>query len=293
MNSMTGFGTSQIKNRQLEVEVHVKSVNGRFLEIRFHLPKEYAPYENDFRKTFSGKWLRGTVDVYIHRRPAAQVRLQTVHVRKENARYWTATLKKLARELKVSDDVSLRDILQMPFVMEHQDRLSLLPGELKLVESQIQKAAERCRSAREHEGGVLRKELLGQLKNLESAIEDMEACREDANKQAQQRLKSRLAALEGESIDSQRLALESALILDKMDVHEEIVRLTEHLKACRALIQTSDGEGHGKKLDFYCQELLREVNTIGSKSQLASLTQVVVLAKSIIEKFREQVQNIE
>ncbi|NJL25151.1 MAG: DUF1732 domain-containing protein [Calothrix sp. SM1_5_4] len=76
-----------------------------------------------------------------------------------------------------------------------------------------------------------------------------------------------------------------------MDVHEEIVRLTEHLRACRGLIQT--GEGRGKKLDFYCQELLREVNTIGSKSQLASLTQVVVDAKSVIEKFREQVQNVE
>lgn len=293
MNSMTGFGTSQVKSRQLEVEVHVKSVNGRFLEIRFHLPKEYSPFENEFRKIFAGKWLRGTVDVYIHRRPGPQVRLQTVHIRKENARYWTQELKKLARELKLGDELFLRDILQMPFVMEHQDRLSLLPGELKLVETQIQKAADRCRMAREREGGVLRKELLGQLKNLESAISEMEKCREDANKQAQQRLKSRLAALEGETLDSQRLALESALILDKMDVHEEIVRLTEHLKACRALVQSASSEGHGKKLDFYCQELLREVNTIGSKSQLASLTQVVVLAKSVIEKFREQVQNIE
>jgi uncharacterized protein (TIGR00255 family) len=300
MNSMTGFGTSQLKNRQLEIEVHVKSVNGRFLEVRFHLPKEYSPYENDFRKAFSGRWLRGTVDVYIHRRPGAHVRLQTVHVRKENARHWTTELKKLARELNVAADLSLRDILQMPYVMEHQDRLSLLPGELKLVEAQISKAAERCRLAREREGGVLKKELLQQIKNLESAISDMESCREDANKQAGQRLKSRLATINDigssgrtEAIDGQRLALETALIMDKMDVHEEIIRLKEHAKACRILVQSAAGEGHGKKLDFYCQELLREVNTIGSKSQFASLTQIVVVAKSVIEKFREQVQNIE
>lgn len=97
--------------------------------------------------------------------------------------------------------------------------------------------------------------------------------------------------MEAEQFDASRLALESALLIDKMDVHEEVIRLGEHLKACRGLIQA--GNARGKKLDFYCQELLREVNTIGSKSQLASLTQAVVDAKSIIEKFREQVQNIE
>ena len=119
----------------------------------------------------------------------------------------------------------------------------------------------------------------------------MEGWREEAMKSSHQRLKSRLAAVEAEQTDASRLALETALLIDKMDVHEEVVRLREHLKACRGLIQA--GEARGKKLDFYCQELLREVNTIGSKSQLASLTHVVVEAKSVIEKFREQVQNIE
>lgn len=295
MNSMTGYGASQIKNRQLEVEIHVKSVNGRFLEMRFHLPKEYSPFENDFRKVFAGKWVRGTVDVYVHRRPGSEVRLQTVKIREENARHWTKQLKALAKDLKVKDDIGLRDILQMPYVMEHQDRLSLLPGELKLVEGQMKKAAELCQAFRKREGGVLKKELLGLLKSLENTIGDMEGWREEAVKNAHQRLKSRLATLEAEQLDPPRLALETALLVDKMDVHEEIVRLTEHVKACSKLIVNGDGadQGQGKKLDFYCQELLREVNTIGSKSQLATLTQVVVVAKSVIEKFREQVQNIE
>jgi uncharacterized protein (TIGR00255 family) len=295
MNSMTGYGASQIKNRQLEVEVHVKSVNGRFLETRFHLPKEYSPFENDFRKVFSGKWMRGTVDVYIHRRPGSEARLQTVNIRKENARHWVKQLKSLAKDLKIKDDLNLRDVLQMPYVMEHQDRLSLMPGELKLVEGQLKKAAAQCQAFRAREGATLKKELLAQLKHLENGISDMQDWREEAMKSAQQRLKSRLAVLEGELLDPPRLALETALLVDKMDVHEEVIRLTEHVKACRELISHGDdsGQGQGKKLDFYCQELLREVNTIGSKSQLASLTQVVVSAKSVIEKFREQVQNIE
>lgn len=290
MNSMTGYGASQIKTRQLEIEVHVKSVNGRFLEIRFHLPKEYAPFENDLRKVFSGV-SRGTIDVYVHRKPAIEARLQTVNIRTQNAQHWAKTLKSLAKTLGIEQELSLRDILQMPYVMEHQDRLSLAPGELKVVEGQLKKALQKCQAVRAKEGAVLKKELLNQIKNLENKIVDMEGWRDEALKSAQQRLKSRIATIEAEQLDASRLALETALLIDKMDVHEEVVRLREHLKACRGLIQA--GEARGKKLDFYCQELLREVNTIGSKSQLSSLTQAVVDAKSIVEKFREQVQNIE
>ncbi len=287
---MTGYGSSQSKNRQLEVEVHVKSVNGRFLEVRFHLPKEYAPFENDFRKIFQD-WNRGTVDVYVHRKPALEARLQTVKIREQNAKHWAKTLRTLAKSLDLKQDLSLRDILQMPFVMEHQDRLSLMPGELKVIEGELKKAMDRCRSVRAKEGASLKKELLAQLKNLDARIETMEGWRDEAMKSSAQRLKSRLATVDAPQMDASRLALETALMIDKMDVHEEVVRLKEHVKACRQLIQT--GGAGGKKLDFYCQELLREVNTIGSKSQLASLTQVVVDAKSIIEKFREQVQNVE
>lgn len=290
MNSMTGYGASQIKNSKMEIEVHVKSVNGRFLETRFHLPKEYAPFENDFRKVFQG-WSRGTVDVYIHRRPAMEARLQTVNIKAQNAAHWAKTLKGLAKSLDLVNDVSLRDILQMPYVIEHQDRLSLMPGELKVVEGQLKKAREKCEALREKEGAVLKKELLTQLKNLENKMKEVDGWRAEAMKLAEVRLKSRLASMSTDELDASRLALETALMIDKMDVHEEVIRLGEHVKACRALIQ--DGSAKGKKLDFYCQELLREVNTIGSKSQLASLTQVVVDAKSIIEKFREQVQNIE
>lgn len=290
MNSMTGYGASQIKSRGLEVEVHVKSVNGRFLESRFHLPKEYAPFENDFRKAFKG-WSRGTVDVYIHRRASSESRLQTVRLREESARHWAKSLRSMSKKLGLAGEITLRDIMQMPFVLEHQERQSLIPGELKLVQAQLEAAVEKCESVRQREGQMLKKELLSQMRQLETCIGEMEGWREEAMKSAHARLKARLTAAEAEAMDSSRLALETALLIDKMDVHEEIVRLREHLKACRALLQVR--EARGKKLDFYCQELLREVNTIGSKSQLASLTQVVVNAKSAVEKLREQVQNIE
>lgn len=290
MKSMTGYGASQARSRQLELEIHVKSVNGRFLELRFHLPKEYAPFENEFRAAFT-KWTRGTVDIYIHRKPAGDSRLEGTRIRAQTAAYWAKQLRALAKSLGIKNDLTLRDILQMPFVLEHQDRGALLPGELKLVESHLRKAVQKADQFRMREGVMLKKETLNLLKDLDSRVEEMTKWREEAMKGSHQRLKTRLAGLETEKMDPSRLALETALMIDKMDVHEEVVRLREHIKACRGLV--SDGEARGKKLDFYCQELLREVNTIGSKSQLSSLTHAVVEAKSLIEKFREQVQNIE
>lgn len=287
---MTGYGSSQGKAKDLELEVHVKSVNGRFLELRFHLPKEYAPFETDFRKIFE-PWSRGTVDVYIHRKPAGDNRVHSTKLKVATAKHWAKELKNLAHSIGLKHDLSLRDVLQMPFVMEHQDRGALLPGELKLVESHLKKAVARADNFRAREGVMLRKEALRLLKELEERVTDMSGWREEAMKSSHQRLKSRLAAMEAEQMDASRLALETALMIDKMDVHEEVVRLKEHIKACRTL--TLSAHAKGKKMDFYCQELLREVNTIGSKSQLASLTEAVVDAKSLIEKFREQVQNIE
>lgn len=290
MHSMTGYGASQKKNRQLDLEVYVKSVNGRFLEVRFHLPKEYAPFETEWRKAFQ-EWTRGTVDVYVHRRLGSDARLKSVSIRHDQARHWAEELRKLQKSLNLKSEISVRDILQMPLVMEHHERQALLPGELKLVGSQLRVAVKKCREARAREGQVLKKELLSLLKQLEGKVADMERWREEAMKSSHQRLKTKLTALQAEQMDASRLALETALLLDKMDVHEEVVRLKEHIKACRSLLQGHQAKG--KKLDFYGQELLREVNTIGSKSQLASLTQAVVESKAIIEKIREQVQNIE
>ncbi|MGE4133631.1 MAG: YicC/YloC family endoribonuclease [Bdellovibrionales bacterium] len=290
MRSMTGYGSSLGKTSSCELEVHVKSVNGRFLELRFHLPKEYAPFENDLRKKFSG-WSRGTVDIYVHRRPTAEARVGTSRIRPEVAEMWTKELRKMSRKLGLKDDLSLRDVLQMPQVIEHQEKTHVAPSEGKLLELHLVKAVAKALAFREREGAMLKKEILGLLKDLDSQVEEMSKWREEAMRSSQQRLKSRLVALQSEPMDASRLALETALMIDKMDVHEEVVRLREHIKACRGLV--IGDEAKGKKMDFYSQELLREVNTIGSKSQLSSLTQAVVDAKSLIEKFREQVQNIE
>lgn len=290
MHSMTGYGSSAHKSRQLEIEVHVKSVNGRYLDLRFHLPKEYAPLESELKGCFDNSWRRGTVDIYVHRRLSSDAKMGG-GIRLVQAESWAKTLRALNKKLKIQQDITLRDVLAMPFVIETQDRSPLLDQEMKVLKAQIRDAAKGAQAFRKREGNTLKKELLNLLAQLEKCIKQMLEWRGQAQGQLQARLQTRIESFATSDIDPARLAVESALMADRMDVQEELVRLGEHIQSCRKLIQ--DGAAQGKKLDFFCQELLREVNTVGSKSGLAGLTQTVVEAKSIIEKFREQVQNIE
>ena len=139
---------------------------------------------------------------------------------------------------------------------------------------------------------VLQKELEKLVHDLEKQVAIVAGLREDANRQLQERFEQKIGSrLKGQEMDPQRLTQEIVIQLEKADINEELVRLTEHLKNYKDLLKSAQAEG--KKLDFYTQELLREVNTIGSKSQVAKITQAVVEAKTLIERLREQVQNVE
>lgn len=290
MNSMTGFGSASRKLGAVEIEVHVKSVNGRFLETRFHLPKEFSGFESDLKSKLKG-FSRGSVDVYVHRRVSGGTGDRRPKVSLKTAEYWLSTMRLMDRRFHLKSTITVQDILGLPNVIEYMDRAEVLPGEKAAVLRTLSRAAASCVRARLSEGQRLEKELRGLLDALEKSWRKMGEWRKQALAQTESRLKSRIAEMNSTDLAPERIAIEAALIIDRMDVQEELVRLNEHIRCCRKLLRGS--KSAGKKLDFYCQELLREVNTIGSKAQLAPLTQVVVEAKSIIEKFREQVQNVE
>ena len=142
------------------------------------------------------------------------------------------------------------------------------------------------------EGKSLQKDLGKLLVGLEKLVKVISQLREEANAQLQERYETKIKArLKGTEIDATRLTQEIVIQLERADINEELSRLQEHIKNYRQLIMSMDAEG--KKLDFYTQELLREVNTIGSKSQVAKITSAVVEAKTLIERLREQVQNVQ
>ncbi len=292
MKSMTGYGTSQINSKEIDLELAIKSVNGRFLDCRVHLPREYAPFEIEIKKKITQLFKRGTVDVYINRRivdPSQQI---NVIVNKNVARKWLKAYQELAKELKLKDNMTLSDLAALPQVIAVKESHGLLPVEKKNLFLLLNKSLKLCEQERVREGKALKLELSTLLKDLEKLVKSMQVQVTAQSAKTKKRLEDRisLSSLEGKT-DPQRLAQEIAIQIDRSDITEELVRLKEHIGHFSKLIHAP--EVQGKKLDFYTQELLREVNTIGSKSQAASLTETVVNAKALVEKIREQVQNIE
>jgi uncharacterized protein (TIGR00255 family) len=311
MKSMTGFGRSATTNQLptqtsaavrdstgVDLEVAVKAVNGRYLDVRFHLPREYAGLEAEFKAVLAPVFKRGTLDVYMNR-ARSEAGGGRVRVNHELAKQWLEAYRELAGALHTQAQVpepSLDLLSRVPDVLVVEHSTSISENEANLAKDLLVAAAEACDRERQREGLALAAELERLCTRLGEIAEEAEILKEAAKAELEKRTLARLEdhlrklGFNGK-IDEQRLAQEIVISLDRVDIAEELQRLREHIRAYRALLQSSVSEG--KKLDFYAQELLREVNTIGSKSHIASLTSLVVEAKTLVERIREQVQNVE
>jgi uncharacterized protein (TIGR00255 family) len=301
MKSMTGFGratnataetTAPLASPDVELDISLRSVNGRFLEIRFHLPREYAGFESELKALIATVFSRGTMDLYVNRVRTAVAGANSVSMNVDLATQWLAAYRALGSQLKLVSQPSLDQLVKVPDVLRIEQDQAITESEKEALFKLVREAVQRCDEERVREGLSLSTELTQLCARLENLASDMEAMKADANSELEKRYRDRLQKLgfEGE-VDDQRLAQEIVMQLDRADVSEELSRLREHLKAYRQLLLSPQSQG--KKLDFYAQELLREVNTIGSKSHIAKLTGFVVDAKTVVEKIREQVQNVE
>lgn len=319
MKSMTGFGRSsnsqransqapaksarkssvrgarsRVEVREPEINVSIKAVNGRFLELRIHLPREYSDFESELRADLAKIFARGTVDVYINRSRSSASDASVV-VNEGLAEAWIRGYQSLAKSLKLSMDVSFETVAQIPDIFTVETSSEVSDQEKKRVKKLVLEAATACDEERVREGESLEKELgsfCGRLEELAGEAQNLKAqAVQELEKRFKQRLDEFLKKRGFDGIDEQRIAQEIVIHLDRADISEELTRLKEHLRAYRQLLKSP--EPQGKKLDFYAQELLREINTIGSKSHIAKLTNLVVEAKTVVEKIRELVQNVE
>ena len=292
MRSMTGYGSASEQSKDVTVEVSIRSVNGRFLEPRFHLPREFVAFEAELKKNLAQAVLRGTVDIYVARRVkniAGKTRMQ---VNTALAKSYQAAYRQLSKELGINFQAHLEHFAKLPEVIRLEDSYQLFVGEEKLLKKAFLAACKACDQERAREGQFLRKDLEKGLQFLEKQIKVITGLREEANVQLQERYEQKIRTrLKGQELDTNRLSQEIVIQLERADINEELTRLSEHIQNYKQLVKAKTVEG--KKLDFYTQELLREVNTIGSKSQIAKITQAVVEAKTIIERLREQVQNVQ
>lgn len=292
MKSMTGYGTARAQSKDVTVEVSIRAVNGRFLEPRFHLPREFVAFEGELKKILSGTLLRGTIDIFVSRRVKTSASKAQMSINDALAKKYLTAYKHLSKELSVPFQVHLEVLARLPEVIKVEESYELFTGEDKVLKKAFTEACRHCDSERSREGKALQKDLEKLLSSLEKQVKVITSLRGEANVQLQERFEQKIRArLKGSELDPTRLSQEIVIQLEKADINEELSRLAEHIKNYRQLVSSQSAEG--KKLDFYTQELLREVNTIGSKSQVAKITQSVVEAKTLIERLREQVQNVQ
>jgi len=286
---MTGFGSAEGSVLGGRLSIEIRSVNHRYFNPQLKLPFELAGTESQLRERLRQMLDRGHVTLsarWIEAPPTEAA----VTVDLARARQVLAAARQLKKQLKLKGDVDLA------FVARHPDVLALerdgAAAEWIEVEPIVERAAQQLVAMRAREGAALATDLMGRLDALAAGANAVE-------RRAPERLDAELARLKkavtelaaGVPVDEQRLAVEVALLADRVDITEELVRLRTHLGACREALA---GDGAvGKQLGFLAQELLREVNTIGSKANDAVIAQAVIVMKGELEKFREQLENLE
>src|SRR6266545_4188330 len=288
---MTGFGSAEGTVLGGRLSIEIRSVNHRYYNPQLKLPFELGGVEGPLRERLRQLLERGHVTVSARWIEAPQREGGAVAVDLARARQLVAAAKELKKRLKLKGDVDLAFVARQPEVLTpHQDGIAA--AQWSEVEPIAERAVRELLAMRAREGAALATELKGRLGALESGAGAIEQRAPERLTAELARLKKAVAELAaGVQVDEQRLAVEVALMADRVDITEELVRLRTHLAACREAL-ASDG-AVGKQLGFLAQELLREVNTIGSKANDAAITQAVIGMKGELEKYREQLENLE
>jgi uncharacterized protein (TIGR00255 family) len=271
--------------------MEIKTLNNRFRDIFLHTPRSLMGLEDLIRKLISQSADRGRIEVWIQiDAPAEDCGTLKLHMNKAEAAF--DLLNKLQTGLYMNDPVTLAHLLSLNVITEESPEPEIdLPEIRPLIEELTRTAMKGVVQFRLQEGRELENDLAGHLRFLEEARLVLESQAGQANEASCQKLKARLEELLQNAVDPARLAQEAAILAERMDISEEITRFGSHLKAFALFLNEKDPVG--RRMEFLLQELNREVNTMGSKSAGALLTDTVLSLKGVLEKMREQVQNIE
>ena len=291
LRSMTGFGRGEASEDGRTWVAEVRTVNHRFLDQRVLLPRLFAALEEPVKKVVAAAFDRGRVDVSISLSGTSTIEPQ-LKVNETVARQYHRCLRQLVEEYGIEQDIRLGDMLTLRDVISLEEGHPDMDAEWQLISTALDAALTDCDSMREREGAALRRELLDRLEKFEVIVKQIENQLPKLLRQRQVDLKHRVhKLLDGFDLDPLRLAQETAIMADKSDVTEELIRLESHIAQFRAFL--SGEEPVGRRLDFLLQEFLREVNTLSSKIVNAAIGHLSVEMKKEIEKLREQVQNVE
>ncbi len=290
--SMTGFGRGEASDDGIHVTVEIKTLNSRYLDVSTRLPNSINHKELDLKELIQSRVNRGKVNVNVYV-DKARTGEPDITFSPQLVKSYGKMMEQLRQTAGISESVNLQDILHFEdiFVKRPEDE-ETIKKIWKLAQNASQNALGMMMRMREKEGDQLKNELNNLIKGIESQLDNVIKLSEKRAPEAMDRLKSRLSVLlKDDEVDPERLEQEIALLVDKMDIQEEVIRLKSHLKFFLEALNSEDTVG--RRLNFLSQEINRELNTIGSKANDSEISHLVVYAKEKLEQIREQVQNIE
>lgn len=291
VRSMTGYGKGFAENADARVTIEMKSVNHRYLDLNIKLPKKLNFLESQVRNKISESIFRGKVDVYITLNEHSDACYQ-VSINDAIAQKYLDSISAMAEKLGIDNDMKASNISRLPDVIELEEMDADEEGLKELVLKALDLCINQFVESRIAEGKRLEADLIAKMDEMLVLVDKLEKRSPQIIEEYRQKLKAKVAELlEDTHIDEARLAQEVVIYADKVCIDEEMVRLKSHVSETRGVFDLD--KEVGRKLDFLAQELNREANTILSKSTDVEIADIGITLKTLIEKVREQIQNIE
>ncbi len=292
VRSMTGFGRGTFSENGKEFTVEIKSVNHRYVDFYIRMPRQISFFEDRIREVVSKSVSRGKVDIFVSFEDRSEDS-KVVTLDEALAGAYIQAANKIKEKYNIQDEISLSLITRFPDVLRVEKHEADEDELWSILSKAIEAAVNSLVSMREREGAELRSSILQKALYMQEVITEISKRSPEVVLEYKQKLENRINDLLGQqTIDENRLAMEVAIFADKCSIDEELVRLGSHMLQLSDILNIKN-QPVGRKLDFLVQEINREINTIGSKSNDINITKFVLELKSETEKIREQIQNIE
>lgn len=291
IRSMTGYGRGEAQEAGIVFNVEIRAVNHRYSDVSIRMPKQVSFLEDKVRNVVSQSLARGKIDIFISYENTSEAS-KNIAIDEGLAKAYIDALRKLRDSYDLKDDITVSLVAKFPEVIKIETADEDEEKLWNILKNALEEALTSLIHMREIEGQKLKTDLLAKKEVISESLEKIKKRAPNVVVDYRQKLQCRIGELMDQTtVDESRIAMETALFADRCSIDEEVVRLDSHINQLSATLDI--GEPAGRKLDFLIQEMIREVNTIGSKANDLEITKEVLKIKGEIEKMREQVQNIE
>jgi uncharacterized protein (TIGR00255 family) len=289
---MTAYAKSEKTQEKLTVQIEIRSYNSRYLDIALRIPHGYLALEEKIKTIIAGKVSRGRIEVNLQVRDDTD-EAYAFEIDTPKARAYYDSLLQLKNKFNINSEISMDLLISGGSIIKPVEMALDMEARWPIFKDCMNEAITNLIAMRREEGNFLEADISDRLNCIEKCIDQIQKESSDLLSHYQQRLKDRIAVLTKGiiEIDPDRVAQEAAFLADRTDISEEIVRAASHIKQFRTII--SSAEPAGRKLNFLVQELNREFNTMGSKTNHSNVSHIIVEVKADLEKIREQLQNVE